>query len=294
MVLDHTTSTLYQVAGGGHGGYAGNEVEKLVLNVASPAWVQVLAPSTSGNVQEAAYYLDGRPCSRHHYYGLTFDASNSRLMLVGGSRWGASSGILIELDSFNIGSGAYSADNTHPDIATSVNSQEVKSVCRDDRNDNIYVFANFNVAKWTRSTNTWSSPVSDQTAPFFDSQPSAFDSSRNKIAILMGATIEEYDPDGNTFTTRTLTGTSLTATTEDGLQYIPALDVFLVRQNGSGGTVYQINASTFVVSTFTTTGGASVPSTLNGPHHKFRYVPNLSGCIYVPTYTGNAWFLRVH
>jgi hypothetical protein len=109
----------------------------------------------------------------------------------------------------------------------------------------------------------------------------------------MGSTIEEYDPDGNTFTQRTLTGTALSATTEDGMVYVPSLDAFLLRQSGSGGTVYRINASTFAVSSQTTSGGASVPATLNGPFNKFIYVPNLSGCVLVPTYTGNAWFLKV-
>lgn len=294
MAVDETNSVLYQVAGGGHNDYAGNEVEKLALNVSSPAWVQVLAPTTNANLTETAYYADGRPCSRHHYRGLVWNATDSRIMLVGGSRWGVTSATLRELDSFNIGSGTYSADNTHTNIPETVGVEEVKAMCRDARNDDIYVFSNFNVAKWDQSTNTWSSPVSDQSVAFFSYEPAAFDSTRNKIALLAGTTIEEYDPDANTFTTRTLTGTALGTTTEAAMVYVPAIDSFLLRKAATGGTVHSINASTFAAAAFSTSDGGSIPATSNGPYNKFLYVPGLQGCVYVPSYTGNAWFLRVH
>jgi hypothetical protein len=76
--------------------------------------------------------------------------------------------------------------------------------------------------------------------------------------------------------------------------YVAAIDSYLIRLANAGGAVYQMKAANFAVTTFPTTGGASVPSTLNGPFNKFLYVPRLGGCIYVPDYLGNAWFLRVH
>jgi hypothetical protein len=76
--------------------------------------------------------------------------------------------------------------------------------------------------------------------------------------------------------------------------YVAVIDSYLIRLAGAGGTVYQVNAANFAVTTFTTAGGASVPSTVNGPFNKFLYVPRLRGCVYVPSYSGNAWFLRVH
>jgi hypothetical protein len=76
--------------------------------------------------------------------------------------------------------------------------------------------------------------------------------------------------------------------------YVLALDAYLIRGGGAGDTVYRVNASTFEVTTLPTTGGSSIPSTQNGPFNKFLYVPNLRGAVYVPTYEGNAWFLRLH
>jgi hypothetical protein len=55
-----------------------------------------------------------------------------------------------------------------------------------------------------------------------------------------------------------------------------------------------IDPDTFAVTQLATTGGGSVPSTLNGPYNKFLYVPRLGGAVYVPSYSGNAWFLRLH
>jgi hypothetical protein len=77
------------------------------------------------------------------------------------------------------------------------------------------------------------------------------------------------------------------------MTYVEAIDRFLIRRAGAGGAVYQVHPSTFEVTQFATTGGASIPSTLR-PYNKFLYVPRLGGSVYVPRYSGNAWFLRVH
>ena len=77
------------------------------------------------------------------------------------------------------------------------------------------------------------------------------------------------------------------------LLYVDALDVYLVKLDGPGGTVYQINAGNFAVSQLTTTGGSSIPTTVNGVYNKFRYVPRLRGAIYTPSGNNNAWFLRL-
>jgi hypothetical protein len=76
--------------------------------------------------------------------------------------------------------------------------------------------------------------------------------------------------------------------------YVPAFDRFLVRKAGAGATVYMIDPENFEVTTLATTGGDSIPATQNGPYNKFLYAPRLGGAVYVPSYSGNAWFLRLH
>jgi hypothetical protein len=74
--------------------------------------------------------------------------------------------------------------------------------------------------------------------------------------------------------------------------YDPLLDAFLVHTGDAGGTVYRINAQTFVVDILPTTGGANQPATTNNVWRRFLYLPKLKGIVYVPTYFGNVWFLR--
>jgi hypothetical protein len=103
-----------------------------------------------------------------------------------------------------------------------------------------------------------------------------------------------YDLTGNTTTDRTLSGSGISTATEYiGMDYVAALDRFIVRLPGSGTTLYLIDPATFAYTTLSTSGGDSIP-TDNKPMNKFRYVPLLKGCVFVPSYTGNAWFVRVH
>ena len=59
VVVDTRTSKVYSVAGGGHQDYSGNEVDVLDLEVALPAWSQVLAPTPNSQLLDCqSYYAD--------------------------------------------------------------------------------------------------------------------------------------------------------------------------------------------------------------------------------------------
>jgi hypothetical protein len=86
---------------------------------------------------------------------------------------------------------------------------------------------------------------------------------------------------------------SVAGENKGAMVYVPALDSYLIRLAAAGGAVYQVQAATFTVTPFVALNGGSIPGTLNGPFNKFLYVPRLGGCVYVPSYSGNAWFLKV-
>ena len=126
------------------------------------------------------------------------------------------------------------------------------------------------------------------------------DTTRGRILFVGGQTPggdhHIYTIAQNTFTAISLNGANagnVAAADGAAMVYVDVLDRFLVRLGGVGGTVYQINPTTWEVTTYPTTGGSSVPATQNGPYNKFLYVPRLGGVIYVPTYSGNAWFMRI-
>jgi hypothetical protein len=291
LAVDTRTSTLYSVAGGGHTDYAGNEVDAVNLAATAPVWRRLRAPSTS--VADSAYYPDGRPTSRHHYYGLFIDEASGRVMLFGGSRW-QSGAILSSVDSFNLSTNDYHPQGSHPNFPSSVSGQEVRAICRDPRNNDVYVFANYSVAKWNRSTNTWTTLINGS-APYFAGHGSAFDTRRNVIHLVVGGGQNyEYNVSTNSFVTRRTSGGSVSGNGA-AVVYVPAIDAFLVRSGeGGGGGVMRIDAATFAVSSFSTSGGSGIPSTMNGPYNKFLYVPQLQGCVYVPSHTSSVWYLRVH
>ncbi len=290
LALNTSTNRLYCAAGGGHTDYSGNEVDMLDLNADSPAWVEIEPPSLT--VSNAAYYADGKPTSRHHYYGATVDETNGRVMLFGGSRY-SDGGVLATVDSFDLSTNNYNAASTHPNIPAGVNI-EAGAMCRDPSNDDVYVIANYNVSRWNRASNTWTDLIAGSTASFAQFTASAFDTTRNRIFCLGGGASFTYDLSGNATTPRSLSGSGINPSTQYmGMDYVAAIDRFLVRLPGSGGAIYQVDAATFAYEALSTSGGDSIPT--NGkPMNKFRYVPLLKGCVFVPSYTGNAWFVRVH
>ena len=293
--LNTQTDELVAVCQGGHTDYAGNEANRIDLGQAAPAWTQQLAPTASGSVTDTDYYSDGRPASVHSYYMVEMDETANRVILFGGSRWN-SGAIKNVVDGYDVAASAYLASGTYPSMpsgTSGLNGQEVKACCRDPRNGDVYIFAQFNVGKWTRSSNTFSMPVSGQTAPFAQYTSSAFDSTRNRIFLLGNGVCFTYDPDSNTVTTRTLSGESLTANSMMGMVYEPSLDLFIVSTGAANGALYSVHPTTFVASVYSTSGGTGMPAE-SKPLKRFLYVPSQQGIIWAPSYTGNLWFLRTH
>jgi len=301
LVVDPVTSRVYNVAAGGHNDYAGNEVEYLDLNKAAPNWVRALDPTLAGQYANpgngASYYNDGHPGSRHSYYGITYSPLNRRIYLLGGAIWSESGGFHSAISSYNIDSNTYSPPNSHGNWNDSGNP--VPACATDPATGDVYVLHNVMLGRWRPRTNTWTTSLSPSgSVPYGLYACSAFDSTRGRAFFLGGESgiNHIYTPATNTMMAVTLSGSAAGAVKGDerAMVYVPALDAYLVRGRAAGATVYRINAGTFECSVLTTTGGGSVPSTTNGPYNKFLYVPQLRGAIYVPTYQGNAWFLRLH
>jgi len=258
-----------------------------------PVWTELLARSAT--TRDAEYYADGRPASRHTYYGVTFDQWNDRVMLFGGARFQIGA-FPLNIDSYNLIANSYSPQGTHPDAPSVLKGTQ--AVALDPNTGDVYLAQDAVLGRWNRSTNTVQTLSPSGPDAFGGEAASAFDTARGRI-LFAGGFLDDhhyYTPSTNTWTAITFTGPNAANMTSDkmGMFYDPVLDRFLVRNSSSGGTIYQINPSTFEVTTLATTGGSSIPSTLNGPYNKFLYLPRLGGAVYVPTYDGNAWFLRLH
>lgn len=300
-MVDTRTSKVYSVANGGHNNYAGNEVDELDLERDQPVWTQRLAPTPSAQITNCqSYYADGRPTSRHTYYGVTLDIVNDRIMLFGGAHWCVAGGFHSAVSSYTIGSNSYSPAGMHPNMpgGTEVGAMSVDPVTGD-----VYRALFHTYRRWNRATNTWTLLSPSGSGPNGLETMSAMDTSQRgrRILFVGGGDGDNhiYTLANNTFTAITLNGPSAASIASAGkgaLIYVPAFDRFLVRLAAAGSTVYMVHPETFEVTTLatTTTGSGSIPGTQSGPYNKFLYVPRLGGAVYVPSYSGNAWFLKLH
>lgn len=317
MQIDTRTSEVISFASGGHLDHFGNAVYSISLRNDAPAWGTRLADSPLSSIplqgtagaNDTAYYTDGRPASCHTYFSQQFIEARNRAMRFGANAVSTSGNSKPAVDGFNVATNTFDAAGTYPDLPAMPSAG--LAVCKDTTTEDVYLFvANSSVRKWTQATNTWSThnvgfpPIDPGEAA------SAHDTSRNRILLLRDSTIcHTYALSGagvGTFTSFTLSGAeaaNLTAVFKGvGMVYEPSVDAYFVRTGrATGGKVYRIDAGTGAVTSFTTTGGSSIPRTAilagdtnENVYGKWLRVPLLNGAIYFPNWTSNGWFLRTH
>ena len=295
FALDTRDSSIYSAANGGHSDYAGNEVNRIRMTDNAPAWTEP-HPSTppSQVIASTSRYADGHPTSRHTCYGTGVNEVRNRVMILGGSRFGDGS-MLGTVDGFNLGSNTWDGPSAYPDAFAELGNTPCPAVVENKSTGDLYVFAQWNVLRWTNSSNTWTRALTS-TSTYGQYAASAMDTRRNRMLLVGGSANDHavYNVATNTIQLVTLTGTNAPSISGDGnaMVYDPQMDAYLVRMPGGGSTVYRINASTFSVDTLPNSGGGQIPTAPNGVWKRFLYVPALKGVIYFPTYTDSAWFIR--
>lgn len=292
-------------AAGGHRDYAGNEVDALQLNTATPRWVQLRAPTANASVVDAAqFYLDKRPAATHTYYATQFVDSQNRMLVMaspglGGigatppSNWYAGSSYSF---SFNVATGDWDA----PEYIAQFPGGGDFTAClcvKHPVTEDIYYSRNYSDG-WFRyrpSTNSWTKLSSVSRGPWYAG--TAIDPNRNRILVVGG-----YDSNGPEV--RNLDGSSVSASFGGmgasalavsgypGAIFDEGNDNFLVFFNSGGSVaVRRVNASTWSVDAPTFTG--TPPSARsNGIQNSAQYVPELGGFVIANSYGGNVHFVR--
>jgi hypothetical protein len=298
FAIDTRDSTVYSPANGGHHDYAGNEVNSIRLSDDAPLWIERRA-ATSGNqvVENTTHYADGRPTSRHTFYGAVCNEVRNRVMVISGSRWG-NGWVTSATDGFNLSSNDWDLARTYPDVPSAAVALAATAFVEHKVSGDIYAFGNYGVFRWLNASNTWSQVVSNSTIYGFGAA-AALDTRRNRILVVGGSAAFDhgvYTLGANTTQNVSFTGPAAGAMPNvgngSGMVYEPWLDAFLVRLSGAGGTVYRIDAQTFAVDTLPTSGGSAVPNAINGVWRRFLFAPKLGGIVYAPAYSSNMWFLR--
>jgi hypothetical protein len=314
LSIDTRSGRIWSLANGGHDDSHENGVRYLPLGVDSPTWVEVLASSDAAGVDspnDAAYYPDGRPCSSHTYYTQQFIEARNRAIRFGVGSSATVGNPYPNVDGFDctvgIGVNGWDAAGTYPSLPSPDGTDW--AICKNPTTEDVYYFnANYTVQKWTQTSNTWTQ-INGAPPGTSVGAASAYDTTRNRILLVRGdadypSYCVTYDTGTNLFTSRTLTGAAaapiMAAHVGAGMVYVPSLDSYFVRLRAAGGAIYVIDASTFAVTSLSTTGGGSIPITaaISGdPENvfgKFLYYPALGGVAYIPTYASNCWFLRLY
>ena len=99
----------------------------------------------------------------------------------------------------------------------------------------------------------------------------AYDSSRNIALFCSSAGAVRLDVGAGTHTNFSITNGG--PGNANGMIYVAATDRYYFRDNSSGGTVTQINPSTWASSSFSTTGGTSIPCTVEWLLQRLRLLP---------------------
>ena len=311
-------------ASGGHGDYAGNEVDTLRLNTTTPAWVERHARTPDAYlINHAQTYLAEpreptyHPASTHTYY-LTTAINRLKTFSVfpyDGLEMGGQPEVPGGFPYPNGGGRTATFDLItnkwrsieHTAQWTGSGSYPGSITCKDPHTEDVYYSRNGNSVGWWRwrpsSTGGSWTQMSSQSRPLWEAG-SAVDPWRKRI-LIVGANAGGYAPE-----VRNLDGTTqsvsfgglgageLTVSGNPGLVYDYENDCFLAAWNSGGfwpdGTlnIRRIDAGTLVVDAPTITNPAPArhdPSNVVGG---FRYVHALRAVVYHAAKGSNVRIMR--
>lgn len=285
-------STIYIVAQGGHTDYAGNEDDSLNLFVDAPHWSQILAPTPAGSVTASSgtgYYADGRPASRHGYYGSLFWEGKDQAVLHGCAFvYGNPDPSYNNVDTFDTATLSYSVAGTHVACADSQSIPRAYSLA----SGLIYYvttggsFRKYNLAK---NTDTQIAGV----GALETERSGACDPKRGVLLAASGISTQasawtSYSIDTGAESARG--GTVGLSGGQGSLEYDCVSDRYLWCP-ADCSALFAINPTTFAKSTLISSGMPPAPA--NGLYGKCRFVPELNGVVWLNSYSGNVWFARL-
>jgi hypothetical protein len=277
------------ILGGGHGGYAGNEV--YVLDVGSLTLSRLNAPSTPvrDGCQFDGVYADGRPVSRHTYDHLAWLPGANLLFMVGGSRWQC--GFFIgDAWTFSPGANAW----VEKSYANGPKVTFGLGVTRDPNTGLLYAHDDFDLYSYNPAADQWTRRAQNPSGPG-DYKSAVIDPRRKRYLYyaLNNRTLFWYDITNATGPlvrqSGATTGCAFMDDYAPGWEYDPVLDR-LVAWNG-GDTVHLLDVDTRACTTVTHPGGPAAVG--NGTFGRFRYSPSTQVYVTCNDVDANCYALRL-
>jgi hypothetical protein len=294
-------------AAGGHSDYAGNEVDALALNVATPRWTQLRGPTRNTDIINGSeIYLDMRPAATHTYYATQFIESLDRMIVF--VRNGLSGkfpapprdwpylGANGRSKSFNVATG----DWDPPDYVARfpVTGDLTSALCiKHPWTDDVYLSLSYGSSwyRWASATNTWSKLSRVSRASW--SAGAAIDPQRNRMLIVGGYSplppeVRNFDGSKVAVEFTGMGAASLALSGYPSVIYDETMDRYIVAFNsGASIKILRVHPETWHVDEPAMTRKAPTART-NGLQNAMQYVPELRGFVVANRYDGNVYFVR--
>ena len=283
--------------GGGHTGYAGNELYALALDTLT--MTRLNDPSTSLSNCTGAY-PDGKPVSRHTYNHLAYLPNQDVMFAWGGSQWQCGS---IADDAWILNLSTLSwTQKSH--AGGPIGNHFGVGASFDPNSGLVYAHDGSDLFSYNPSADTWATRSSSSLSPqFFGYTSGAVDPVRKRYLLhgndhtgspIPPETLYWYDISNPTASVREqsalTTGCSgFIGNYEFSMEYDPNQDKF-VGWNG-GNTIYLLNPDTLSCTTVTYAGGPSAVA--NGTFGRFRYSPTLNVFVVCNSVNANCYTLRL-
>lgn len=298
-------------AAGGHSDYCGNEVNALALNVETPAWVQLRAPTATADVWERTpVYADLRRSAVHTYWATQYDDANDRMLIFSSGGPFDTAGVddcppewpYQQNEPVLMAYDRAAGDWLAPDALTPFPFGSTSSAdlcCTDPVNGDVYYAKSQQGRLWRYrpSTDTWS----DIGAWYLNGAQcgAAVDHARGRL-FYVGDSANSRTPgmrnivDGSDAspTFGGLGASALVMNGYPGVVFDEANDCFLVAKNDASTIeVYRVDADTLEID-MPEVAGTKPAKRQNAICNAFQYVPELRGVVVANSYTGNVQFMR--
>jgi hypothetical protein len=302
-----TDGSRFYIHGGGHADYGGNEIGAIDLTSDAPAWDLLVERTPVAQLLGGSnYYADGKPSSRHTYYGMWYVASLGKMLrfnsdmgfAYNGNPVGGSANVrTADIDAFNLSTNEWEPGAYGPMLV--INGSET-AMCQDHTTGDCYVYNGANdIYKYTAATNAVSLVAN---LPGTEGQGGAtvFDAANQRLVRFAGRASGKcvyWNIVSGTKVTPTLTGPAASAisglTGENhgwGIAHDTENNVAYLMTNA--GVVLRVRLSDFYVEQVTTTGATPAAPT-NGVWGRFKYIQSLRAVAYLANWSSPLLVMKV-
>ena len=286
------------VWGGGHSGYAGNEVYTFSLD--SLKWSRVSSPSDPP-AKDVAYAPDGGPCSRHTYDYIQYVPATDRFCSFGGAGFYQSGQTgTSNTDAFNF------SNSTWSNLGVAVPQGGGNSIgsfsAMDPATGHAWYHSttvNSVLAEYDPLQNKWTnhgaSHLEDSVGWITYSFTAAIDPVRKKMFAVGGGSVFAWNISAaGSFTGQSVAttgGSAVVSAANPGLEY-DGVSGKLVAW-ASGQNVYTLDPATMAWTQVT--GGGANPGSPNsrGTYGRFRYCPSKNVFVVVNSVSADVFIFRL-